>query len=176
MFIIDRAVYYFFEGLPHQGIASKFFLFFTQAGDNGYLWLGLTLGLMLASSYRRYALGLTISLVLVALIALALLKPLVHRPRPFIVFDSLPLLNPAPHDYSFPSGHTSSSFVAFFYLYFNKLKPMWPIFIVACLVAISRLYFSVHFFTDIVGGIVLAFIIAYAVTKMGNRGLKGITG
>jgi undecaprenyl-diphosphatase len=61
-------------------------------------------------------------------------------------------------DSAFPSAHAAGSFVAAFTLAF--FWPAWsiPFFILAALVAISRIYLELHFFSDVMGGILLAYI------------------
>lgn len=61
-------------------------------------------------------------------------------------------------DSSFPSAHTAGSFAAA--LMVANFNPDWalPTLIFAGLVACSRLYLQFHFFSDVTGGILLAYI------------------
>ncbi len=61
-------------------------------------------------------------------------------------------------DSAFPSAHTAGSFVAAFTIAF--FWPAWsiPFFIVATLVAVSRMYLELHFFSDVTGGVLLAYL------------------
>jgi len=63
-------------------------------------------------------------------------------------------------DSAFPSAHTAGSFVTAFTLSF--FWPEWSIlfFAPACLVAISRIYLELHFFSDVMGGVLLAYLMA----------------
>ena len=74
-----------------------------------------------------------------------------------------------PHDYSFPSGHTAASFASVAALYLTGAKKGWKIAgVLAVLIAFSRLYFYVHFPTDVLGGIVfgiLSGVIGYKIVK-----------
>lgn len=63
-------------------------------------------------------------------------------------------------DSAFPSAHTAGSFVAAFAL--AIFWPAWsiPFFALAALVAISRIYLELHFFSDVMGGMLLAYLMA----------------
>lgn len=87
------------------------------------------------------------------------LKNIFQRPRPFdtpgALLDGDSLLIPRPGEYSFPSGHTTSSFAAAVGIFLFNKKWGIPALIMAALIAYSRLYVYVHFPTDILGGILL---------------------
>ena len=75
---------------------------------------------------------------------------------------SIQLLIARPHDFSFPSGHTAASFAAVGALLFSGEKKLWkPVFVLAVLIAFSRLYLYVHYPTDILGGIVVGNVSGY---------------
>ena len=61
-------------------------------------------------------------------------------------------------DSAFPSAHTAGSFVAAFTIAY--FWPAWsvPLLALASLVAISRMYLELHFFSDVMGGILLAYL------------------
>ncbi len=60
-------------------------------------------------------------------------------------------------DSAFPSAHTAGTFAAAFTL--SIFWPSWSAFVFVCasLVALSRIYLELHFFSDVVGGILLAY-------------------
>ena len=82
----------------------------TFLGNGGILWLTACACLLVRQQTRRAALTALLSLVFSALVCNALLKNLVERARPFDKIPGLQFLIRKPHDFSFPSGHTSSSF------------------------------------------------------------------
>ena len=77
---------------------------------------------------------------------------------------------PEPGEFSFPSGHTSSSFAAGVVLYLMLPKKYGiPAMILAFLLGISRLYVGVHYPTDVIGGMVMGAILAVATVKIFDR-------
>lgn len=98
------------------------------------------------------------------------LKLFVSRARPFN--SSIEILQLAPaNTFSFPSGHTTAVCAILFGLVFflPKKRFIIPVFIWAILVMYSRLAFGVHFITDILAGILLSFMTAFACKKYGER-------
>ncbi|MFA5128766.1 MAG: phosphatase PAP2 family protein [Patescibacteria group bacterium] len=87
------------------------------------------------------------------------------RPRPFSVHD-VNLLIGKISDGSFPSAHTFLSFVMAFGIYFYNRKLGAVLIILAAFVSVSRVYVGVHYPLDILGGIILAGLAAYAVNKI----------
>ena len=92
-----------------------------------------------------------------------LIKQLVRRPRPFLTDVHLTAVY-RPGEYSFPSGHSSSSFSAVTAL--SRAYPKWyviaPSLLWASAVGYSRLYLGVHYPTDVAAGAVLGAGTAFA--------------
>ena len=65
-----------------------------------------------------------------------------------------------PRDYSFPSGHTMSSFAAAVSVYIWNKKWGTAALAGAIIIAVSRLYFYVHYPTDILAGAVIGVFLA----------------
>lgn len=111
------------------------------------------------------AAALLMNLILCNLI----LKNLVARVRPYDVNTAIAILIKKPLDFSFPSGHTAASFAAMTALFLAKMKKAWiAALVLAVLIAFSRLYFYVHYPTDVLGGAVvgiLSGIIGYAIVE-----------
>ena len=88
------------------------------------------------------------------------LKNIICRLRPCNVFTDFPMLIARPTSYSFPSGHTSSSFAAALILTLRHKKVGWLAYIPAVLIAFSRIFLFVHYPTDVLAGILLGTLAA----------------
>ncbi|MEK7096731.1 MAG: phosphatase PAP2 family protein, partial [Patescibacteria group bacterium] len=65
-----------------------------------------------------------------------------------------------PKDFSFPSTHAATAFVAAEILaYFNK-KRKWFYFAVAILISYSRIYLGCHYFFDVVFGAIIGWLVS----------------
>lgn len=130
-------------------------VFITTLGNAGILWIVLTILLAVKRSTRKTAAALAVALALCLLFGNLLLKPLIGRIRPFNVQDAVTLLITAPLDYSFPSGHTMSSFAAAMVLLRTDRRMGIPAMVLAALIAFSRMYLYVHYPTDVLAGLLL---------------------
>lgn len=122
-------------------------------GNAGFLWILMSLFLIIRKKTRRAGVILLLALCMDALLCNVLLKPLVARVRPCDVNTAVELLIPHPTDKSFPSGHTAASFAAVSALYFSGEKSLWKVSLaLAVWMAFSRMYLYVHYPTDVLGG------------------------
>ena len=159
---------YRFQHNLNSELFNRIMIFFTNLGDNGIIWIAIALILFLNRKYRKIGLFSIISLIICALAVNVILKPLIHRPRPFSKLADIILLIKAPKDYSFPSGHTATSFVMV-YIFFRHIKKYFiPVFITGILIAFSRMYLSVHFPSDIIAGIIIGIFSEYAGEKVAD--------
>lgn len=134
----------------------------TKAGDNGVLWVAVSVFLICFKKTRFAGVTALLALLLGHIAGNVLIKPFIARERPFASSSDWSfLLIPPPSGYSFPSGHTASSFAAaiVYFLYHKKIGT--AALFIAALMAFSRLYFYVHFPTDILGGMALGCLMAY---------------
>lgn len=130
----------------------------TSLGNAGIFWIILALVLICIKKTRKIGFTMAISLVLSLIFTNLIIKNVVDRPRPFQYDETLKLLVSKPIDSSFPSGHSSASFAAAVAIFMNNKKYGIPAIILALLIALSRLYVSVHFPTDVAAGIILGII------------------
>jgi undecaprenyl-diphosphatase len=147
------------------GWLNPFFESLSYAGRLGLLWAAIAL--VLCVLYRRWGLlGLTIIAVALADWSAMGIKALVDRPRPPLRYAEPDPLVRTPHDASFPSGHAATSFAAatIMSFAFPRLAPF--LFVLAALVAWSRVYVGVHYPLDIIGGAVLGVLVAIALRRL----------
>ncbi len=161
----DGAIYTFFDGL-RSAVMDVLMTCITYLGDDGIFWLVLTAILMIPKKTRKLGLYILFGLGVATVINNLGLKELFARPRPFnfehwgdIYEYVYPNLVEKPHSLSFPSGHTSTSIGAAlpFLMRANK-KAGIPIFIIAVLIGISRIYIHVHYPTDVIAGAVVGLV------------------
>lgn len=147
-------------------IISQIFIFITSLGDRGYIWIAIGLVFICTKKYRRYGILLLITLLITSLIGEGLLKHLIMRPRPFEVNEALNILISKPPSYSFPSGHSASSVAAATIIFQGNKKMGIGAIILAFLICLSRILLLVHYPTDVLGGALLGFTVAYIIIKL----------
>lgn len=170
--VFDAGILQFFQQLHHP-VLTEFFKFFTTIGEAGLVWIFTGILLLIKKENRKYGVILLLALILCLIFGNGLLKNIVARPRPCWRHPEMEMLIPIPTDYSFPSGHTFSSFAGAVCISYWKKKWGYIAFLVAVLIAVSRLYFFVHYPTDILGGAVFGTLMAltsiFLVEKSGIR-------
>lgn len=146
----------------HVPFLDKIMVFITRFGDAGIIWIVMSLVLLLIPKTRKSGVIMTAALIVDVLLCNVVLKNLVARTRPYDVNTGVQLLVARLHDYSFPSGHTAASFASVTALYLAGEKKLWKFALVlACLIAISRLYLYVHYPTDVLGGVLFGVVSGY---------------
>ena len=137
----------------------------TTFGDGGIFWIAWAVLLIFFPKTRKTGLGMAIALAIGLVVCNLTLKPMVARIRPYDLQAELGLtinlLQGTMHDFSFPSGHTIASFEAATVLLMNNKKMGIPAYILAILIAFSRLYLYVHYPTDVIASIILGTIFAF---------------
>jgi undecaprenyl-diphosphatase len=93
---------------------------------------------------------------------------LFYRPRPFVTHHVNLLLSHAA-DSSFPSDHTTGAFAIAFFLYRYNRRLGGILLVLAALIGLSRIYVGHHYPTDVLGGIVVAFIAAQVIYWAASR-------
>ena len=135
----------------------------TMTGNFGILWFISAAALFFVKQYRTVAYATFWSLFFSALFGNLIVKNLVKRRRPFDVEPGINTIISHPADYSFPSGHTSSSFAAATAIFLFLPTIGIFAFVAAILISFSRLYLCVHFLSDVLTSVFLGTAIGIAV-------------
>lgn len=136
--------------------------FITALGNGGMIWIGATILLLIPKKTRSIGMMSAVALLGSLIINNNIIKNIVQRPRPFVTFTDLQIIIPTPSEYSFPSGHTSSSFAAAAVFYRHLPKKLGlPSVILAGLIGFSRLYVGVHYPTDVIAGVIMGILLSY---------------
>lgn len=141
----------------------------SAAGVGGSIWIAIA-AVMAAWVPRLRAPAWQV--VLAVLLAQAIVdwtvKPIIARPRPFVADTRARVVGYHPETYSFPSGHTTTSFAAATVLAFaitrRRAAITWAL---ASAVAVSRIYIGVHYPLDVASGAL--FGVALGVVVAGGR-------
>lgn len=152
---LDAGILLFIQDTIRNPVLTPVFVAITVLGNSAVVWILISLGMTASRKTRMTALMCAVALLLSLLINNVALKNIVGRIRPYETVEGLIPLIGKPRDYSFPSGHTGSSFAAAWVLY-RRLPRRFgiPALILAGLIGLSRLYLGVHYPTDVLFGVI----------------------
>lgn len=161
----DGGLFYFFNHHLHNAFFDLVMPLITELGTGGAVWFAIIfiLAVFTGGEGRKIAFLGTVALVVSFLISDEILKNLFARPRPFIHFPDTRLLVAAPYQYSFPSGHTTSSFAVAVSFFAKRRRLGLGALILASLIGVSRIYVGVHYPLDVLGGVVVGSVIGWLV-------------
>ena len=168
----------FLYAIPRTPALDSFFLGLTKtAGSYGQLWVIVAVLLLVFKKTRRAGASVLLAYLMVFLLGQIVLKNLVSRPRPCQIDQAFALLVARPSSSSFPSTHSAWAFGAATAIFMGHRKLGAAAFVVAALIAFSRMYMFLHFPTDVLFGAamgialgVLASRVAKALWKKLARG------
>jgi undecaprenyl-diphosphatase len=153
-----------------NGILDNFFLFVAFISSEAILFLVLTFLFLFKKKKRRWIFPLWLTIGVSAVVSF-ILKITVQRLRPFQMglVPLLSILQKASYDvwnFSFPSSHAMFAFCAVPILseQYPKLKNVWIG--IAVLISFSRVYLGLHFFSDVIAGGLIGYIIGILILKL----------
>lgn len=133
----------------------------TNLGNSGIVWIVLSVVLLFPKKTRRAGVLSLLALLGSLCVTNFWLKNYVARVRPYEVVSGLQCLIAAQPDWSFPSGHASSSFASAVAIYKSCPRGIGiPALILAFAISLSRLYVGVHYPSDVIAGMVIGTLIA----------------
>ncbi|KKS95390.1 MAG: PAP2 family protein [Candidatus Gottesmanbacteria bacterium GW2011_GWA2_43_14] len=171
---LDKAVFLAVNHLPHNFLTDSFFLFFSLIGFYGFVWFAILIILFLIDGLdnRKEILALLLALVVEVILVELAMKNIFIRARPETAFpEEVLILIPKSTTFSFPSGHASLSFAGAYILSVARRKKSKFFFLLAFLVAVSRVYLGKHYPGDIIAGSLVGLLIGFLAVKI--VGLSG---
>jgi undecaprenyl-diphosphatase len=166
---VDSTEVVYVHDLQRWAISNNLMIFFiiiTYVGD-AYVWI-VIIGVFLLLERKKPERALKMAMFLVGISAVDLvLKVTLGRPRPFVSFPTLVGAILPEGMSSYPSGHvTRLGGEAYFlkgrsYLNYAFLASL------TFLLALSRVALGVHYFTDTLGGFMIAYPLATLTDRLG---------
>lgn len=139
----------------------------TRLGDMGAIWIAPGAALMCTKEHRRTGIELLATLAACGVINSLVIKNIVDRTRPFDMHAWLDVLVNKPTDFSFPSGHTASSFGAAYIINRNYGKKLGiPAYTLATAIGLSRVGVGVHYPSDVIAGAAVGSAVAFGASKL----------
>jgi len=131
---------------------DRFMWLLSVVGRGGMIWLAVAAIVSWRRRRPRELLIVGLALLAATLMADHVLKPAIHRTRPFIMVPDVPVIGGPPQDASFPSGHAANAFAGALVL--SSVVPegtaaWWS---TAVAIAYSRVYLGVHYPLDVLCG------------------------
>ena len=162
---LDARLYIAVNTLPHPNWLYRLTDGITVVFNGGWIWLGGTVAaaLLRVRGGKQAAYQLAVPLAVTTWVVEHPVKSFFRRKRPFIDIVRALVVGKKPGTWSFPSGHTASSFAAA-----AILSRCWPgrkaaFFGLAALVGFSRIYAGAHYPGDVAAGATLGVALATAI-------------
>jgi undecaprenyl-diphosphatase len=172
---LDASLFLRVNHLPHTRLLNTFFYSLTVVFNGGAFWyIMLALRALrqprrIGEFLREIALPLTITTALVEFP----IKAYFRRRRPFITIIQAIVIGKKPGTWSFPSGHSASAFGGAWLLNRNFPRRWGLRYVLASLVAFSRIYLGDHYPGDVASGSLLGLLFAMFFRKLFNPGRAG---
>ena len=156
---LDLRFFRFWRKHSFSARMDKFLRFYTRMGD-GYVWA-------LVIAYICFFYGMEVLFVMVKHVIPAILLSLffywlvklsVRRKRPFDLLSEVNAEVPPLDKYSFPSGHAMNNLAVGFTVFAEIPSIGWIMLLMPVTWGFLRVYYGVHWFSDIIGGICLGFL------------------
>ena len=171
---LDARIYLAVNEAPHPGSLDSLAWLIAMLTSGGWIWVtGVLLAYLIRvpNSWRAVKRLLPCVVVATWLIEYPI-KAYFRRRRPFVRIVQALVIGKKPGSWSFPSGHTGSSFASAWIL-----SSIWPrrtpvFFGLASIVGFSRIYVGAHYPGDVASGALLGIFLSEAV----RRALKRLFG
>ena len=139
----------------------------TFLGKWALLWIVITVLCLAFRQHRKLGISLALDMIVNTIACNLILKNIVQRLRPYVLNESFTLIVPPERDfYSFPSGHSMFAFGAATVIFLYNKKLGIFIYLLAAMIAFSRLYLYMHFPTDVIIGAGVGILLALLTCKL----------
>lgn len=166
---IDFSILDFIQNNLRTEFLDFLMVFFSRIGEGGIVWILMALPMLFFKKTRVCGVCMLLSMGVTLLLGEFLFKNIFCRVRPCNINLDIDMLVNRPDSYSFPSGHTGSSFTAATSIFLHNKKFGVAAFVLAALIAFSRLYNYVHYPTDVLAGMLFGILIALLVYHILKR-------
>ncbi|MBR2751733.1 MAG: phosphatase PAP2 family protein [Clostridiales bacterium] len=149
---------------------DKIMPFLSLTGNFGIIWFAAAATFYFTNLNPEAGVCILLALACSLLFVNLFLKRVTKRPRPYEVRgEDRKILIKQPKDFSFPSGHTFSSFAAATAIAHFSPKLGIAALLYAAGIAFSRLYLYVHYISDVltsaIFGVVTGILVSYLYTN-----------
>ena len=155
-----------------SGFCDWFMPRITVLGNAGIIWIIIGVAMLISKKYRKYGVLVLAGLLIGLIIGNGIVKNVVQRARPCWIDTNFKMLIAIPKDYSFPSGHALSSFAAAMAIFMNRRKMGVAALLFAFIMGCTRLYFYVHYPTDVLAGMLFGLILGFFAYWIATKGRK----
>lgn len=167
----DVSLLIFINHLPHNFFIHSFFASLSGIGKWGFIWFVIAVILFFWEKRKNphKLISLFLALFTSGVLVELFLKNLVKRVRPEFVVPFTTAVTEKSASYSFPSGHATIAFAAAYILGREHKRLKWFYYILAILIAFSRVYLGLHYPTDVVAGAFIGLMIGYFSIRVVNK-------
>src|SRR5579864_46623 len=168
---LDARIYLEINEAPHPGALDSLAWLIAVLFTGGWVWvIGTLVAYLMRVPHSWHAVKRLLPSVVIATWLIEYpIKAFFRRRRPFVRIVQALVIGKKPGSWSFPSGHTGSSFASAWIL--STVWPeAWPGFFgIASTVGFSRIYVGAHYPGDVASGALLGMLFAEGVRQIVRR-------